>query len=111
MDSVLAGLKWHSCIVHLDDSLVFSTDFGSHLQDLQTVFQRLRQYSHFVHKGIRYLVYVVTPHRLRVDPEKIDDVTDIEIPTNKSQLKAFLGLTSYYRRFLSSYAARVEPLL
>ena len=46
MDSVLSGLKWRSCIVYLDNSLAFSTEFDSHLQDLETVFQRLRQYSH-----------------------------------------------------------------
>ena len=46
MDSVLSGLKWRSCIVYLDNSLAFSTDLDSHLQDLETVFQRLRQYSH-----------------------------------------------------------------
>ena len=56
-------------------------------------------------------MYVVTPHRLRVDPARFDAVTAIIITTNKSQLKLFLGLKSYYRCFVSSYAARIERLL
>ena len=64
---------------------------------------------HFAQQEFRYLGYVVTPPGLRVDPAKIDDVTAIKISTNKSQLKAFLGLTSY-RCFVLSYAARIPNI-
>ena len=102
MDSVLAGLKWRTCIVYLDDILVFSTDFDSHLKDLETVFQRLRHHNlklkpikcNFAKQILRYIAYLINPDGIGLDPAKVTAVTLLKVPQTKSQLKSFLGLTS-----------------
>ena len=71
MDTVLAGLKWQTCIVYVDDILVFSPTFPTHLDRL-TRFRRhnlkltAKKYS-FGSSKLQFLGYVVTPHGLRVD--------------------------------------------
>ena len=118
MDTVLAGLKWHTCLVYIDDVLVFSPTFEDHLKDLQAVLQRFREHNlklkptkcAIAQQSLRYLGYVVTPAGIRVDPEKVRAVREILPPATKSELRSFLGLTSYYRRFVKAYAERSEPL-
>lgn len=118
MDSVLAGLKWRTCIVYFDGVLVFSKDFDTHLHDLEAVLQRLENFKlklnprkcNFAQQQIHYLGYVVTPDCLHVDPQKVSAVRKLSVPQSKSVLKSFLGLTSYYRRFVKSYAQVAEPL-
>ena len=118
MDTVLAGLKWHTCLVYIDDNLVFSPTFEDHLKDLQAVLQRFREHNlklkptkcAIAQQSLRYLGYVVTPAGIRVDPEKVRAVREILPPATKSELRSFLGLTSYYRRFVKAYAERSEPL-
>ena len=118
MDTVLAGLKWQTCIVYLDDVLIFSPDFATHLTHLESVFQRFQKYNlklktekcNFAQQQLRYLGYLVTPDGLLPDPEKIRAVRDLAVPTTKSQLGSFLGLTAYNRRFVRSYALVASPL-
>ena len=118
MDTVLAGLKWHTCLVYIDDVLVFSPTFEDHLKDLRAVLQRFREHNlklkpkkcAIAQQSLRYLGYVVTPAGIRVDPEKVRAVREILPPSTKSELRSFLGLTSYYRRFVKAYADRAEPL-
>ena len=118
MDTVLAGLKWQTCIVYLDEVLIFSPDFGTHLTHLESVFQRFQKYNlklktekcNFAQEQLRYLGYLVTSDGLLPDPLKIRAVRDLAVPKTKSQLMSFLGLTAYYRQFVRSYALFASPL-
>ena len=118
MDHVLAGLKWRTCIVYVDDILVFSATFEGHLKDLAEVLERCRQHNLklkpakciIASEELKYLGYVVKRGGLAVDPEKVRAVRDLAPPTNRTLLKSFLGLTSYYRRFIRAYAEATEPL-
>ena len=108
MDKVLAGLKWQCLLVYLDDVCVYSKSFDEHLVELEKTFLRMSEYNlklkqnkcKFFHQEFLYLGHVVSPDGLRTNPLKISAVRDMVAPANTSQLRSFLGLCSYYRRFM-----------
>ena len=118
MDSVLARLKWNSCLVYLDDTLVFSNNFQDHLTRLEEVFKRPRRAnlklkpskSSFAMKSLRFLGHVVSADGISPNLKKVMAVQDLCPPSTKSLLQSFLGLTLYYRKFIKDYATVALPL-
>lgn len=118
MDLLLSGLKWVHCLVYLDDILVFSKDVPSHLQSLALVFGKLRtaglslklKKCHFCRRRVRFLGHVVSEAGMAVDAAKTDAVRAMARPENVSQLRAFLGMANYYRRFVPGFADIAAPL-
>ena len=119
MDIVLAGIKWQSCLVYIDDIVVFSPTFEQHLRDLSAVFDRLAiagltlkaSKCDFCRKELKYLGHIVTPNGIKPDPGLVDSVKRFPQPQKVKDIQAFLGLTGYYRKFIKNYAKIAEPLL
>ena len=132
MDAALQGLAWETCMPYLDDVGVWSTGMGNNLQEredasfeqmmtrLQAVFERLRwaglsmKANKCILFGIEaeYLGHVVSREGLKMDPKKIEAVknwsaTDVNTVT---RVKSFLGLCSYYRRFIEGFSLIAAPL-
>lgn len=118
MDTVLAGLKWQTCLVYLDDVIVFSETFDQHLKRLRTVLDALRsadltlkpEKCHFGYQQLKFLGHVVSADGVRPDPDKTAAVANFPIPTTKKAVRRFLGLCAYYRRFIADFAKIAEPL-
>ena len=118
MDATLAGLKWKNLLVYLDDVCVFSSNFDSHLKDLEEVFDRLRKSKlklkpskcHFFQNEIKYLGHIITKNGVKPDPDKIKAIIHMPVPTNLTQLQSFLGLIGYYRKFIQSFASKCSCL-
>ena len=108
MESVLVGLARDTCIVYLDDILVLGKTFQEHLQNLWRVFDRLREAGlrlkptkcHMGRRKVEYLGYIVSDQGVAADPKKVDAVQAFPVPNNLKCLRSFLGLASYYRRFI-----------
>ncbi|CAF1214383.1 unnamed protein product [Rotaria sp. Silwood1] len=112
MDLILAGIKWQSCLVYIDDIVVFSSTFEQHLKDLSSVFDRLKTAGltlkaskcDFCRKELKYLEHIITPDGIKPDPGLIDSVKLFPQPTRLKDIQSFLGLTGYYRKFIKDYA-------
>ena len=118
MDLVLAGLQWSRCLVYLDDVIIVGKDFQDHLQNLQSVFRRLRdaglklqpEKCSFLQKKVNYLGHVVSEEGVSTDPAKTEKVAKWPIPNSTRDVKQFLGFASYYRRFIRDFATIAKPL-
>ena len=118
MECVLAGLTYEQCLVYLDDIVIFNMTFPQHLEQLATVFQHLRKAGltlksekcHFAQKEIHYLGHIVSCKGVQADPEKIKAITSYPVPYDIKELRQFLGLSNYYRRFIEHYSDITEPL-
>jgi hypothetical protein len=112
MDLVLIGLSWKICLVYLDDVIVHAKDFDGAVGDLRHVFSRLRnamlklnpKKCELFQKQVFYLGHVISEEGIAADPHKVSSILSWPVPRNKKELQSFLGLCSYYRKFIRSFA-------
>ncbi|GBG87613.1 hypothetical protein CBR_g45765 [Chara braunii] len=105
-------------IVYIDDILVYSKTYHGHAQHIEWTLGALRdagfkialEKSEFFLSEILFLGYVVTRGGLRPDSRKVATVKNAPVPTSLTQVRAFLGLASYHRRFIKGFVAIARPL-
>ena len=118
MTSVLKDLLGHCCCVYADDILVYSPDLKTHMNDLQKVFDRLTgagltlkpSKCHIAVQSVRYLGHILEPTGIRPNPDKVRVVERYPVPKNVTEVRRFLGLTQYYKRFQKDYSHVAKPL-
>ena len=118
MEKVLSGAVREKCLIYLDDILVMGQTFEEHINNLRMVFDCLLKAGlrlkpgkcKLVRKQVEYLGYVVSSTGISADREKVLAVQGFPRPTELRALRAFLGLTSYYRRFIPCYSSIAQPL-
>lgn len=118
IDKVLGADLEPYVLVYLDDIIVISPDFETHVRILGHVFDRLiaagltvsREKCQFCRPRLKYLGYVVDRYGLRVDPEKVEAILKISIPQSVTEVRSFLGMSSWYRRFIPNFSSIVVPL-
>lgn len=118
MDNVLRGLQNEICLVYLDDIIVFSTSLQEHMTNLEKVFQRLRESnfkiqmdkSEFLKLETAYLGHIITRDGIKPNPDKISAINKYPIPKTPKEIKQFLGLLGYYRKFIPDFARITKPL-
>ena len=122
MQRVLAGLNPPNgpdfVSVYLDDILIFSETFEAHLEHICHVLQRLTAAGlklkpgkcHFICQEVEYLGHILSHTSLRPNPTRISAVADYRRPTSVKEVRQFLGLMSYYRRFIKGFAKIARPL-
>jgi hypothetical protein len=105
-------------VVFIDDILVFSKTKEEHAEHLRLVLQKLREHQlyakrskcEFWLKEVFFLGQVVSNGEISVDPSKVKDVLDWKPPTNVSEIRSFLGLAGYYRRFIEGFSKLAKPM-
>ena len=118
MTQVLRGLNWKFVLVYVDDILVFSRSFEEHLGHLEQVFNRLRDANltlkpskcEFAVIEVKYLGHIISKEGIKADPEKTEAISTFPVPTKQKDVRSFLGLCGFYRRFVDSFAKIAVPL-
>lgn len=117
MNKVFQPLLRKCVAVFFDDILIYSKSTQDHIHHLELVFQTLVDHQLFAKHNkcvfaqptVEYLGHVVSAKGVQPDQRKIQAMLDWPIPKNLKQLRGFLGLTGYYRRFVKSYALKAHP--
>ena len=103
---------------YLDDILIYSPDVETHLKHLELIFQRLCEVDlklkmdkcSFLKKHIQYLGHIVSGDGIKPVPEKLSSIQQMPRPYTPKEVKQFLGLVGYYRKFIPRYADIARPL-
>ena len=116
VNEVLLGLTF--AFHYLDNILVFSPDMESHLEHMRLLFDRLRSADlklkevkcNFLKKHIQYLGHIVSGEGITPLPEKLDSIKKMLPPKTPKEVKQFLGLIGYYRKFVPRFLDLSRPL-
>ena len=119
MQTVLRGLTYECCLVFIDDVIIFSKEFWQHMFDLTCVFERLSANNlkvkgkkcNFVMEKVPFLGHVVSREGISTDPAKIEKVQNMACPKCVKDIRSFLGLVGYYRKFIFNFSKIAAPLM
>jgi hypothetical protein len=118
MNEVLTPCLRKSVLVFMDDILVYSTSIAEHVQHLTEVLTILRQHQLYVKENkcsfacssLEYLGHIISAEGVATDPKKTEAMVKWPLPNSITDLRGFLGLTGYYRKFVKNYAIIARPL-
>jgi len=118
MSSIFQSILYKFCLIYLDDLIIFSKTFHEHLIHIRKVFEilqkngfRLKPSKCFWAKLIiQYLGHLISEKGVSPDPDKVKAIANFPRPINAAQLKTYLGLTGFYRRFVCHYGSKSHHL-
>ena len=118
MNIVMAGLNFNLCLVYLDDVIIFAPTLEIHMNRLRNVFERFRSAKlkirpdkcYLLQKEVAFLGYRINKDGFGTDKKKIEAVLNWPTPRNLKEVRSYIGLCSYYRKFVKDFAGIAEPL-
>jgi hypothetical protein len=119
MNRIFAPHLFKFCVVYLDDIMVYSKTPEEHYEHLRSVLQILREQKLYAKSSkcsfnkpeVKFLGHIVGRDGLKVDPAKCEVVRDWPKPIDATQVRQFIGLTNYFRKFIKDYSSIAAPLM
>ena len=116
MDQILNGLPGVIC--YLDDILITGSSKEEHNANLEAVLVRLRDHGlhvklskcKFLEQSVEYLGHCIDSEGIRPSPSKIAAIQNMTVPSNVTELRAFLGIIHYYNKFIPNLSSQLQPL-
>jgi hypothetical protein len=118
MDNILRTVNWKKCLCFFDDILVFGRTFDEHLARLAEVISIIQAANLKINLNkckfglteTTFLGHLITGDGIKPDPSKVQAIINIQQPTSVTQVKSFIGICSYYRRFIPKFSEIAQPL-
>ena len=118
MTSIFGPFLWLILLIYLDDILVFSSSVDQHLERLHLVFSKLRENNlklkpskcQLFQTAVEYTGHLVSASGISPSARLVNAVAEFPQPQSTQEVKRFLGLASYYRRFIAKFADLAHPL-
>ncbi|UYV74356.1 K02A2.6-like [Cordylochernes scorpioides] len=118
MENMLGNLRWQICLCYLDDVIIYSPDFPTHLKRLEAVFRRFRESNlrlndkkcRFAFEELEILGYITSKHGIKPAEHNIKAVRNFPRPKKVKEVQSFLGMCSYYRKFIKDFSKIADPL-
>ena len=116
MEKVVGDLSF--TIAYLDDLIIYSETEQEHIEHIREVFVRLREADlklkrkkcEFFKKELKYLGHIIDKRGVRPDDDKLESIRSLERPTNVTEVRSFIGMCSFYRKFIQNFSKIAEPL-
>ena len=118
MDLVLSGLQGRELFVYMDDIVIYATSLEEHERKYNLLIERLRKANlklqpdkcEFLKTEVTYLGHIISRDGVKPDPRKLEAVKSFPRPKTPKNIKQFLGLAGYYRRFIPNFSRLAKPL-
>ena len=119
MELCLQTLQWETCLIYIDDIIVFGKDLDQHMQRVEEVLTRLRDAglklkadkSHLLQEEVVFLGHVVSGAGVKPNPTNIAKIVDWPKPKTAKQIRQLVAMGSYYRRYIKGFASMVRPMV
>ena len=117
-ETVLAGLHWQICLIYLDDVIVSGKSFEDMVKNLGQIFERFQQAGlklkprkcSLFARQVEFLGHVISEQGIKTDPKKTECIDKWPTPKNAHDVRAFLGICGYYRKFVYRFSNIAKPL-
>jgi len=118
MNEGLKGLIGNNCFVYIDDIIVYKKTIKDHNKNLRILFERLKQVGlklqpdkcEYLRPELEYLRHIISEQRIKPNPNRTEKIKNYPVPKNPKEIKQFLGLVGYYRKFIKDFSKIAKPL-
>lgn len=119
MELILQGLNWNTCIIYLDDIVVYGKTLEEHLERVEQVLEKIGKSGmklkpekcHLLQESVNFLGHVVSKDGVLPSADNVAKILQWPRPQNITEIRQFLGMASYYRRFIQGFAKIANPMV